>query len=97
MVRMVVNACLIVVMSIVMVLPVTRIDQATPMPNQSQAEGSKFCFVDRVETDLRVVQVAASALTEAAITGIRTVICLGEATIDAYRVLSGPPARSGRA
>jgi hypothetical protein len=97
MVRMATNTCLIVVMSIVLLLPVIDIDQVSVDQDGRSSKTTRTSFVDRVESDLKAVQTAASALSNAAVTGVRTLICLGETTVEVYRALNSPAVQGGKA
>lgn len=91
MTRMVVTACLILTTSIVLLFPVLNIEQAQ-QTGCCKPCATEITFADRVEGSLRAAEAAASALTHAAISSIRTLVCLGETAVEVYRVLNGPAA-----
>ncbi len=90
MLRMVVTAYLVFVTSIVLVFPVIEIERVQDGAG-CEARGAADCSIARqAEADLKAIETVASALAQVAVSGIRTLICLGETTIEVYRVLNGP-------
>lgn len=90
MLRMIVTASLMFVTSILLVFPVIEIERV-PAGGSCGAPGSAGCsIVSQVHEELKAVETVASAFAQAAVSGIRTLVCLGETTVEIYKVLSGP-------
>ncbi len=97
MVRVVVTICMVMVTAIVLLFPAFEIE---PMRGAACGTLSAACdaqaapgesFSIRIEGDLHAIEAAAAAVAGAAVSSVRTLICLGETTVEVYRVLNGPP------
>jgi len=90
MLRMVVTACLVFVTSIVLDFPVIEIERVQDGAGCRARDAVGCSFARHAEGDLKTIETVASAFAHAAVSGIRTLICLGETTVEVYRVLNGP-------
>jgi hypothetical protein len=90
MLRMIVMASLVLVTAIVLVFPVVQIESGQDGACCSAERHPGCCVTGRAGRDLKAIETVVSAFTRAAVSGIRTVICLGETTIEVYRALNGP-------
>lgn len=93
--RMLMTASLAFLSTIVLALPLVQIEKV-PAGSSCAAGGGSGCSIARnAEEDLRTIETVASACAQAAVSSIRTVVCLGKTSVEVYRILSGP-ASSGR-
>ena len=90
MLRMVVTACFVLVISIIFVFPVIEIEQAQHGTGCRARNAMGCSFARHAEAELKAIETVASALAQTTVSSVRTLICLGGTSIEVYRALNGP-------